>query len=104
MTIALELPDRTDARGIQLWAGSIEEVAKKRTAKSPWEIKVKRCNSCGGCCMDVPDNWPHGKSYITGHCILLEDNLCVLKENRPVSCCIADGEGADYCNITWKTI
>lgn len=109
MKIELELPEWVDERGIHIIAGGIEEVAKKRTEDSPWEIKLNRCNSCGRCCMNVPDKWPHGKNQDTGYCLYLECMSeskwrCSLKENMPNVCCISDGEGAEYCNITWKTI
>ena len=108
MLVELELPEWVDERGIHIIAGALEEVAKKRTENSPWEIKVNRCNSCGRCCMNVPDDWPHEKDLSTGHCLYLESigddkYICSHKSSRPNACCISDGEGAEYCNITWKT-
>lgn len=105
MKIPIEIPDWAidEKRTIYILAG-MEEVAHKPHGKS-WEVKTTRCNMCGKCCMNVPDNWSHGSKE--GKCKHLvyraNEYICGLGENRPFQCCIGDDAGEDYCVITWET-
>lgn len=105
MKISIEIPDWVfnERRNIYILAG-IEEVVHKRYGKS-WEVKTTRCNMCGKCCMDVPDNWPHGKAgndcqHLT---YVANEYRCGLLGNRPFGCCIGDNAEKDYCVVEWKT-
>ena len=104
MKVTFELPEWTDGRRITVLAG-IESVIKRMNGN--WYIKVNRCIKCGKCCMDVPDNWAHGKGE-DGHCQHLKyeanEYLCKLGINRPYKCCVGDGIDMADCSITWEKI
>lgn len=104
MRIILELPDWANERHIRIFAG-IEEIAKKLYRK-PWQIKVSRCNMCGKCCMNVPDNWRQGKDHKTGWCknLIYYANEYRCNVDRPFFCCAGDHTGEDYCSIKWETL
>lgn len=104
MRIELDLPDWVEERHIRIFAG-IEEVAKKMQGK-PWQVKVVRCNYCGRCCMNVPDNWVCGKDPETGNCQYLtkEGSKYVCGIGRPFFCCAGDPSPEEYCSIEWKEV
>lgn len=103
MRINLKLPKWVEERHIRIFAG-IEEVAKKLKGKR-WQIKVSRCNMCGRCCMDVPDNWRHGKAE-NGWCknLIYYANEYRCGVDRPFFCCAGDHSDEEYCSIKWKEL
>lgn len=104
MKIEVEIPDWVEERHIRIFAG-IEEVAKKYHGQ-PWQVKVSRCNMCGTCCRNVPDNWRHGKDSKTGWCANLvyyaNEYRCGI--DRPFTCCAGDFTGEDFCSVKWKEV
>lgn len=104
MRIELDLPDWVEERHIRIFAG-IEEVAKKLHGK-PWQIKVARCDMCGKCCMDVPDNWRFGRDEKTGWCknLVYYANEYRCGIDRPFGCCAGDDSEEDYCSIEWQEV
>lgn len=106
MKLEIDIPEWAEERNIHIFAG-IEHVAKRESGV--WYIKDKRCNLCGRCCMDVPEDWPHGYDPVTGDCIHLEGStpdeyICGLKADRNFSCCYSEGDPDEFCNITWSEI
>jgi len=105
MRISIEIPSwaAEEKRDIYILAG-IEEIAHKPHGKR-WRVKTNRCNMCGKCCMDVPDNWVHGK--VGNNCQHLthiaNEYRCGLLGNRPFGCCIGDNAEEPYCSVKWKT-
>lgn len=104
MRIELELPEWAEERHIRIFAG-IEEVAKKLHGKS-WQIKVIRCDMCGKCCMDVPENWRFGRDEETGWCknLIYYANEYRCGIDRPFTCCAGDHSEEEYCCIEWQEI
>jgi len=81
----------------------IEPIVKRD--KGIWYIKTQRCTRCGKCCMNVPENYTHGRGA-DGNCQHLKyeanEYLCDLGAKRPYICCV--GDGFDDCNIKWEKI
>ena len=112
MKVKLKLPDGYEHRHIRIFAG-IEEIARQLKGEK-WEIKTGRCSMCGKCCMNVNDNWRHGREA-NGWCSQLavregyrQGNgewavMCKLDAGRPFYCC--NGDGLDVvpdCTIKWS--
>jgi hypothetical protein len=101
--ISLTLPAWARERNIYVFAG-VELVALSTLEKPKLRVKDKQCNWCGKCCMNVPDNWPHGAK--DGNCVHLDydgaDYKCALRKNRPFACCASDDSDKDFCCVTWK--
>jgi Fe-S-cluster-containing hydrogenase component 2 len=113
MKVTIDFPEWTDERNIDIFAG-IEHAIKRENGV--WYVKDRRCNLCGQCCMNVPEDWPHGYNKETGNCIHLEYNttaefegetykqyLCDLCADRNFSCSRSEGE-PEFCSIIWNKI
>ena len=110
MMIQIELPDWVNERQILILAGT-ELAAKKMPWEKEWTIKDDRCNRCGDCCRDLPENGGrHGNvtKVKNGVCEYLQlepgttDKYnCSIAGNRPL-CCLLDPLNKLNCNITYK--
>ena len=102
----MKIPDWVDDRTRITVLVGVESVIKRE--QGVWYEKVQRCNRCGKCCMNVPENWKYGQGD-DGNCSHLKyeanEYLCGLGISRPYSCCIGDGNDMNVdCNIKWKEI
>lgn len=106
MKIELDLPDWVEERHIRIFAG-IEEVAKKLQGQ-PWQVKRERCDYCGRCCMNLPDNWRHGVKMMDDKQVCKhlgkDGSKYVCTIDRPFFCCSGDDTTLDYCSVEWEKI
>lgn len=108
MKVGVELPifdDWENERVIRVMAGI--ELAAEKYPGEPWKVKTVRCNMCGKCCMDLPEDFFY--PTIDGVCVHLRPNgpdmwECSLGTNRPHGCNVAEPYHRDYCCIEWETI
>lgn len=61
----LEIPDWVIERRVYIFLGR-ECWMVYEPDENQWYIKTERCNKCGKCCRDVPDDWQHGVQEIDG--------------------------------------
>ena len=101
----IELPEWTEGKNIYVFAG-IELVALKSVERPVLSVKEVRCNMCGKCCMNLPDNWKHG--VVGSNCQHLSfdgnDYLCKLGKSRPFACSASDDSEKEFCCVTWKEV
>jgi len=99
MKITIDLPKWAEERDIFIMAG-MELVAVKRAYSNDVYVKDVRCQKCGKCCEDVPENHFYEKG-IDGHCIKLENGRCVEREYKPFACCVGE-KTIKECLITYR--
>lgn len=106
MKIEIEIPDWTDERVIQIFAG-MERIAYKYPWEDSFKIKTSRCNQCGKCCENLDSK--HFFSVINGRCIYLEREpgnnnkwVCSLNVGRPYTCCIYKSKNILKCTEQYE--
>lgn len=83
----------------------VELLAHKLPGK-PLHVKVKRCDMCGKCCMDLGRSHPF--AVMNGRCVYLQKEpgknerwRCRLGINRPFGCSVSSPR-ADYCSVAFE--
>ena len=103
MKVTLDLPDWIDERNLYIFAG-IEPVARRLVSVRQWEVKVKRCSSCGKCCENLGKS-PFGD---VGRCQMLKTvgkgGECIMGVHRPHGCSVSQPYDIKECAIKWQPI
>ena len=104
-TINITIPDWAIERDIYIMAG-MELMGYHKDGKT--FLKSIRCNQCGKCCMDVPDNHFIEKGE-DGNCkyLLLDKTTglydCKVGPYKPFACCVGEKTILE-CKIDYKEI
>jgi hypothetical protein len=90
-TINFKLPEWIDEnQTLTLLCG--QELIAFKHPNEEWKIKKIRCNQCGECCMNIPDNFLYGTNG-EGKCNKLVKEgdkwLCTAGKDKPF-CCLQD--------------
>jgi hypothetical protein len=79
------LPDWAQGKSIKLIAN--QELVFRQDPDEPLKIKIERCNYCGQCCLEVPDNYLQFGTNGEGRCNkLTDDGKCSAGHQKPFAC------------------
>jgi hypothetical protein len=108
MKVEFELPDWVSKhQPLMLLAG--QELVAFKWPGQDWKIKIVRCNKCGECCLDIPNEHTPFGSDSEGKCNALQrvDNknewVCTAAHQKPW-CCLGDPLNIEElgCSIRYK--
>lgn len=106
MRVVIDIPDWVSKHQLLTLLAGQEVVAFKWPGED-WKIKVERCNQCGECCLDIPQNHTPFGADEEGRCNALKEEdgklICTAGRNKPW-CCLHDPLNIDElgCSIRYK--